>query len=536
MDALIFNPLEEFEKKFKDLHSDNTKKFFEELVKKSGVSPDENRETVKKYDEYVSNLEKMRKKMKWLKFFRIVMFITILLIPFVFWKMNPKIKALKEDIEQADMKAQQLLEQAKKQMQPLNALFSDRDALNLIMQTMPNIKFEDCFTVDQEADMKVNYDLVDELGNEQSTLDVIAGYYNENPFLFENRLIHEMGTETYHGYKTITWTETYRDSNGKMQTRTRSQTLHATVTKPKPFYKTQVVLKYGAQGGPELSFTRDATHLERLSEREVERYVKKGEKRLKKKTDKAIKGNGDFMSMSNTDFEVLFDALDRTNEVQFRTLFTPLAQTNMVDLLLSKTSYGDDFNFIKRNRMNTIVSNHSQNRAINLYPNDYVSYSFDMICNNFTNKNAEYFKAVYFDFAPLLSIPMYQERPVQSLKPIPDNAQLYSFKECEALANAVNRKHVVHPSTKTSAILKSEFVRSSNKTDENRVTAYSYDIAQRVEYISMLGGDGRFHSVPVHWDDYLPLVHQTSLFVSDIETGKSMKPFATRNGLCIYKK
>ena len=150
------------------------------------------------------------------------------------------------------------------------------------------------------------------------------------------------------------------------------------------------------------------------SEKEIDRYVKKGEKKLKRKTDQAIKQNKDFMSMSNSDFEVLFDALDRTNEVQFRTLFTPLAQTNMVDIIRSRSGYGDDFNFIKQNRTNRILSQHSQGRAINLLPSVYFSYSFDIIKENFISRNADYFKAVYFDFAPLWAIPIYQERPVHS--------------------------------------------------------------------------------------------------------------------------
>ena len=146
--------------------------------------------------------------------------------------------------------------------------------------------------------MVTNFDFGDRNDIEQSTLDVLAGHYNENPFLFENRLIHRMGTEVYHGYKTIRWTERYRSSDGKWHTRTRTQTLHATVTKPKPFYSTQVVLNYCAQGGPELSFSRDATNLDEKNERQIERYLKRGEKKLKKKTDEAIKNNSDFVSMS----------------------------------------------------------------------------------------------------------------------------------------------------------------------------------------------------------------------------------------------
>ena len=51
MSDMIFNPLEEYEKKFKSLHLDNTEKFFEELSVKSGVNIEENKLTVQKYNE-----------------------------------------------------------------------------------------------------------------------------------------------------------------------------------------------------------------------------------------------------------------------------------------------------------------------------------------------------------------------------------------------------------------------------------------------------------------------------------------------------
>ena len=535
MQAVIYDPLEEYEGRLKDRHLANTTDFFEKLVAQSGVDVAQNRQTVQRYNTYKESLQKLKKKLNLLRFLRVLMCITIILIPLVILKTTPKIKALRSEIQEADQRAEELLAEANRQMYPLNSLFTDRDALNIIQSTVPLLSFDTCFSAKQEADMKLNYDFREYDAEEQSTLDVLAGHYNENPFLFENKVIHTMGMETYHGYKTICWTETYRDSNGKLRTRTRTQTLHATVVKPKPYYHTQVVLNYCSQGGPELSFSRDATHLEDKSEKEIERYVKKGEKKLKKLTDQAIKENGDFMNMSNSDFEVLFDALDRTDEVQFRTLFTPLAQTNMVSLIRSKTGYGDDFNFIKLNRTNRIISHHSQGRALNLLPGNYTSYSFDIIRENFIGKNAEFFKAIYFDFAPLWAIPVYQERPVHSLKPIPDCSQKYSLKECEALANAVDHKHVVHPRTKTPAILKSAFVRSRDDMDETQITAYSYDIEPRVDFVPMMGGDGRIHSVPVQWDDYLPLVAQNLFSISTADGAKNQKIIARRNGLCISK-
>lgn len=535
MNTIIYNPLEEYESKYKNLHEEKTNVFFEKLVSQSGVDIEKNRETVGLYNTYRESLIKLKRKLNWLRVLRVLMCITVLLIPLVILKTTPKIKALRAEIEEADHRADELLEEANKQMLPLNKLFTDRDALNLIEATIPLISFDKCFSVKQEADMKLNYDFSEYNDEEQSTIDVLAGNYNDNPFLFENKVIHSMGTEIYHGYKTIYWTETYRDSNGKLRTRTRSQTLHATVTKPKPFYNTQVVLNYCSQGGPDLSFSRDASHLEQKSEKEIDRLVKRGEKKLKKKTDQAIRQNGDFMSMSNSDFEVLFDALDRTNEVQFRTLFTPLAQTNMVDLILSRTGYGDDFHFIKSKRTNKIISNHSQGRAINLLPGNYISYSFDIIKDKFIGGNLGFFKAVFFDFAPLLAIPVYQERPVHSLKPIPDYSQQYSLKECEVLANAVDHKYVVHPQTKTRAILKSAFVRSEDGIDETCITAYSYDIEKRVDVVSVHGGDGRFHNVPVEWDDYIPLEMQNTFSIATNELAGKNKVIARHNGLCIFK-
>ena len=173
----------------------------------------------------------------------------------------------------------------------------------------------------------------------------------------------------------------------------------------------------------------------------------------------------------------------------------------MVDLILSKVGYGDDFNFIKSKRANRIISEHSQERDIYLLPDNYTSYSYDIIKENFIGKNQEFFKAVYFDFAPIWAIPIYQERPVHSLKPIPDYSQVYSLKECE----------------------------------ETCITAYSYDIRKRVEVVSVYGGDGRYHDVSVTWDEYLPLEESKNFYISTEEIAADKKVIGRHNGLCIYK-
>ena len=88
MESVIYNPLEEYESKYKNLHLENTNKFFENLVKKSGVDIEKNRATVKLYNEYKENLSKLRRSFNWWRFLRVIMCITIILIPLVISKLS----------------------------------------------------------------------------------------------------------------------------------------------------------------------------------------------------------------------------------------------------------------------------------------------------------------------------------------------------------------------------------------------------------------------------------------------------------------
>lgn len=540
MDNMIFNPLEDYEKIYKERHNGHVEAFFKELEEKSRVNAAENRATVAKYRAQQEKADKVRKKAGLLKGLRItaivLMVISVLiaillfvvaqilpgilllvlagaLLAIVLAVLGPRIKNLNQIYERENAAAQQLLQTCWQQMEPLNRLFGNWDGISLLEKTIPRFDFQPAFSVSQEKDMLDNYNFQPYDDEEHSVLDTLSGTYNANPFLYERRLVHEMGLETYHGQKTIYWTESYRDSNGRRQTRRRSQTLHATVTKPKPFYRTETKLYYGAQAGPDLSFTRDNKHLENKSERAIDAMVRKGERKLQKKAEKALENNQNFMGMTNTEFDVLFDALDRDHEVQFRLLFTPLAQTNMVDLLRSETGYGDDFDFYKKRRMNTIVTEHSQHRDLLLSPKAMQSYDYDEVKTKFHNCHNEYFRSIYFDFAPLLALPVYQERPVHSLHPLPENYQRYSVREYEVLANAMDSHQLVHPRSRTKAILKAIHTSSQGSTDTVRVTAYSYDTIPRVDVVAVLGGDGRMHGVPVHWQEYLPLEARNEVYI-----------------------
>lgn len=121
------------------------------------------------------------------------------------------------------------------------------------------------------------------MGTDRSTLYVKSGEINGNPFFISDNLYHKMGTKDYTGSIVITWTETTRDSKGNLVTRTRSQTLTATITKPCPYYSTMPFLVYGNEAAPDLIFSRDDSDAEKMTEKQIERHVNKEIKSLKRK-------------------------------------------------------------------------------------------------------------------------------------------------------------------------------------------------------------------------------------------------------------
>ena len=109
---MIYKPQQEFDSKLKHLHLEHTNQFFEDLVQRSGVNPEENKRTVKRYKVYNESLRKLKRKLTWLRILRVLLCITLLLIPLVIFALNPKIKALRAEIGESEKKAAELLYQA----------------------------------------------------------------------------------------------------------------------------------------------------------------------------------------------------------------------------------------------------------------------------------------------------------------------------------------------------------------------------------------------------------------------------------------
>ena len=222
--------------------------------------------------------------------------------------------------------------------------------------------------------------------------------------------------------------------------------------------------------------------------------------------------------MANHDFELLFKAMDRSDEVQFRLLFTPLAQHQMVALLKdTEIGFGDDFVFIKSGMINHIFPTHLRDLRIDAHPGLFHSNDLGAARKFFNHFHNEYFKAVYFAFAPLLAIPLYQQhRSFEDIYKTVFSKQASSL-EHESIANSYGYKHFAHPDSIKPSILKTTVPKTDSDEYSIDVIAHGFSGKGRVDYVSKMGGDGRVHDVPVNWTEYTPVRRFTPVILRECE-------------------
>lgn len=553
MEDILLEPVKAYTEIYARAFEDNAVAYFDDLVKSSGINVDENRATVAKYNKELATIKELKNKLNGVKVgrgFLIVLLVigllaaalgayfvatganilwsiaialgvvaVIVALVVIFKVIRPKIKQREQSIDKHSENASALQQQAYEQMRPLNELFESDATKKLIEKTVPKLVIDDLFDVKRYDYLSEKYGFRDNDDLTSSTLEILSGEILGNPFVVDREIVETMGTKKYTGSRVISWTTHYTDSQGHSHTQHHSQTLYASVEKPCPYYNNRTRLVYGNEAAPKLTFTHKPSHAEKLSPSELERYVKKQSKALKKLQRKAVTDNDEttnFTEMGNAEFDALFGATDRDNEVEFRLLFTPLAQKNMLNLLKSKDSFGDDFYFRKARCLNYISSEHSERWDLDTDYRRYQSFDCDASKRKFVNFNNQYFKSLYFDLAPLLSIPLYQQHKPHEYIYKTSYTRNYTSYEAECAVNKMGQKYFEPEFAATPSILKSGWVNKEGATDEVQITAYAYATESRVDYIAVFGGDGLFHDVPVHWEEYIPVSKESRVKIKQL--------------------
>jgi hypothetical protein len=331
-----------------------------------------------------------------------------------------------------------------------------------------------------------------------------------------------MGTQTYHGSLVIHWTERVRNADGRWVSVHRSQTLTASVVKPCPVFQEGTALIYGHEAASALSFSRTPSTLSGLGDGLIADFLTNRKiNKIERQARRGIRtGESQFTVMSNHEFEALFSATDRDDEIAFRLLFTPLAQQEMVNLLDDRTAgFGDDFSFTKRGALNIVEPQHLNGTRLDGDPRLFHSLELAQARRTFQDFHEEYFRSLYFSLAPLLTIPLYREK--RSV-PGPDDwssAPESCEWEHEAMANLIGEKAFKHPESITRNVLKTTATKVAPSVHAVDVTAYGYGGIGRVDYVSVPGGDGRVHAVPVHWTEYYAVQACRRMLIGVVQHG-----------------
>ena len=523
-----------YKNELKEKHHDNVVKYFDDLVKKSGVSESENRATCKKYYEALAELEVLRKKennLSMLLVLFVILSFIIVGIFLIFAVYRPKKQALKLEIRNKEDDVELLLNEAKIQMAPLNRLFDTSIPSKIMETTTPLIDMDRIFDVKKYELLHDKYGLWDNVEEDSSVLDLQSGNILGNPFVVFKELHQEMVNERYVGTKLITYTV----GSGENK-RIVTQTLEAVVEKPKPVYSKETYLVYGNEAAMHLKFSRDPSKINSMDEKEIQRYVKHHERDLVKYAEKSAKNGGNYTPLGNAEFELFFGGLDRNNEVEYRLLFTPLAQKSMLQVLKSKIGYGDDFRFVKDGGLNLITSVHSQNDVLFIGPDEFKGIDLDKMRTHFYEFNDNYFKALFFDFAPLLSIPLYQQQKAHEYIYKDNVGSNFNCFEHEVLANKFNLNAFKPLKAVTDIILKTKLVKKEKESDIVKVCAHSFATQKHLDLIPKMGGDGRMHEVPVEWIEYIPVSQESEITVSDLEIDDEVKFKKLGQSSVIYAK
>ena len=540
----VYEPLARYRDEFREKFARLAREKFEELTQKSNVDVSANRATVKEIRALQSNADSARAKKTCYGWLMAIGFIgaAVALAMIVAagdsgsevqsWcgigivaglvlgcVMIPRYRAatrLLVDLESQIASKQSL---AWEQMEPLNRLYTWDITAKLIEATVPRLEFDPYFAADRLADLHRQFGWDDSFNNVKSVIFAQSGVINGNPFAFGHCLEMEWGEKTYEGTKEISWTEWEEDEDGKSRPVRRHETLYAHVTKPIPVYNEQKLLVYGNDAAPNLSFSRQPSGLTGTEKELWGKIRKKWRLNRLEAYSRNLDDDSNFTLMSNHEFETWFHAKDRDNEVEFRLLFTPVAQTQMLNLMKDTTvGYGDDFTFVKQQKINVLFSKHLDAATIDTDPSRFHNWDYDSAAKFFVSFNERYFKDAYFALAPLLSIPLYQQtRTHEDIWKGVLGRPASSFWEHEAVANYHGEDNFKHPSCITRSILKTEVVSREGGESTVAVTAYGYRGVERVDYKEVHGGDGNWHDVPVKWIEYLPVQRTSNMYLSESE-------------------
>ena len=417
-------------------------------------------------------------------------FLVLIVLTSVFLsKKNKKFRATISNFEEViDTKIQE----AFVKLHDFYRAFNYSQVYSQIQAQIPEIEFLKSADNNFVKYIEKNFDPVYAPSSTSMLVNYKAGYFYKNPFIVGMYKEMNMVPHTYTGSLAISYYTGFGEHR-----RLVSETLHATLVKPKPEYKYIAVNSLYANAVPELEFEK-APVLD-YNPAKHDKYIKQAEKMLAQ----IEKKNADFTPMSNTEFEALFPATKRSSEQKYRAFFGQVAQQNLINFAKSLTS-GRNYTYSKSHNTNEVALR-ELSESFDLNPLDFVDYDLTSFLSKYQEYAKELSASLYDSFIPYLSNPVLLEGNISKQPEYTRNASilehlalLTKFKNSELLPSEAGIN---------------EYILEPLPEYENVCIVHSFKAVPRVDYVVVNAGDGP-HQVPVNWTEYIPVFRELRYEVS----------------------
>lgn len=352
--------------------SEKTNQTFDALIKECNIDLGTNKQWSSEYYSLVKSNNKLRKKIKRQRVFR---WILIIFLIFPFFLLTSAAKKNQKTLD-ADLIKEK---DAKDKLDDQLSVFTKKLSYDLMFKKIIEPLWKDVkLDVYQDvASFKSWLPLMDKILQQDSCFtELLSGNIFENPFMIYNYKIQTWYMHVYTGSIAVSYTT--RDSQGRSVTHTEIVT--ASETLPAPQWSVGTELAYLFDKPSKLCFSNNA------SKRTLKKLVKKNKQ----------------AEMDNREFDKIFPST-RSDEKDFRVVFTPLAQENYINLFKKQrynVSKDEDVTLVSLDNRPLILDttdNEANNYDVTTWKEQYVKW-----VNNFVH-------SIGILSLPIANIPLYTQ-------------------------------------------------------------------------------------------------------------------------------
>jgi hypothetical protein len=165
---------------------------------------------------------------------------------------------------------------------------------------------------------------------------------------------------------------------------------------------------------------------------------------------------------------------------------------------------------VKTGKLHQLKSAHRQGSSLYAHASSFRSHDVTLAEQAFIELNERFYKDIFFDFAPILAVPILQS--VENSTAIFEGEKThYNY---EAYVNALS-KQLSPARCDTECIFKIYDINKDGDSLLLSVAAYGYYGIPHVDYVRKHGGDGDWHDVPVEWIEYIPISCENTVKISE---------------------